>query len=156
MIGNAWENLLYGANGDDYIYGSGVDYDGEIGFTDIGKLEDGITDDPNDPNRTRPVSDDDTLVGGDGNDHLFGGDGTDTADYTTDPAGITIIWNSDGTINVRDGYGKTDVLDSIEIIRGKEGFSNVLELRGEGTLVENSSGHYTFNGHELTVVNPHY
>lgn len=71
LIGNAWGNRLEGRGGNDILYGDGVVYDGNTGFIGID------AGDPNDPNRTRPASDDDVLIGGAGNDELYGGRGND-------------------------------------------------------------------------------
>jgi Ca2+-binding RTX toxin-like protein len=62
---------------------------------------------------------DDVLTGLEGNDTLDGGDGPDTADYSAAPAGIT----TDLAVSaiVQDGYGFTDMLVSIEAIRGSDG-----------------------------------
>lgn len=71
LIGNAWGNVLRGLDGNDYLYGSGVQYDGAEGFTDVDSS------DQNDPNRNKPTSDNDELHGGAGDDTIFGGLGYD-------------------------------------------------------------------------------
>ena len=79
--------------------------------------------DPLDPNRDVPQSDDDTLIGGGGNDQLFGGAGRDTVDYSGDAAaggagGITLTLDNNGNGTATDGFGNTDTLRSIENITG--------------------------------------
>lgn len=71
IVGNDWKNTLTGGAGNDKIYGDGVAYDAKNGFTAIDSA------DANDPNRTKPVSDDDTLIGGSGKDEVYGGEGND-------------------------------------------------------------------------------
>ena len=117
IIGNAWGNKLEGGGGDDFLYGSGFEYDGEEGFTDVD------FNDPDDPNRTKPVSDDDTFLGGEGNDHIYGGLGKDTADYSEDASGgganrIIVSLDNNGDGIVIDGFGDTDTLHSVENIIG--------------------------------------
>jgi len=74
IVGNAWGNSLDGGAGDDVLYGSGADYDGDQGFT--------VADanDPQDPNLSKPDAsqDNDVLNGGAGNDTIYGGTGDDT------------------------------------------------------------------------------
>ena len=117
IIGNAWGNKLEGGGGDDFLYGSGFEYDGQEGFTDIDP------NDANDPNRTKPVSDDDTFLGGEGNDYIYGGLGKDTADYSEDASGgganrIIVSLDNNGDGIVIDGFGDTDTLHSVENIIG--------------------------------------
>ncbi len=56
----------------------------------------------------------DTLIGGSGADTLYGGNGQDTADYSASSS-ITVNLAA-GTI--ADGFGATDTVDSIEIVKG--------------------------------------
>lgn len=144
LIGNAWGNVLIGLDGDDYLYGSGLDYDQNLGFVEID------ANDPNDPNRTRPESDDDILVGGAGNDHLYGGSGIDKADYSQDESsgavhGIAVTENDDGSLSVVDGFGDTDDLHSIEGITGTK-FDDQFTLNGllEG-VIDGGEGDDTLN-----------
>jgi Ca2+-binding RTX toxin-like protein len=70
LIGNAWNNVLYGGIGADDIYGDGFSFDHSPGFLD------------SDSNRPGPAaalnwSGDDVLIGGAGNDVLIGGKGND-------------------------------------------------------------------------------
>jgi Ca2+-binding RTX toxin-like protein len=57
---------------------------------------------------------DDILIGGSGADTLYGGDDQDTADYSASNA-ITVNLAAH---TAADGFGSTDVLDSIEIVKG--------------------------------------
>lgn len=75
IIGNAWDNVLIGGDGNDELYGDGVVYDSDAGFgTGAGEH------DPNNPDGG-PASNnsgDDSLHGGAGYDTLYGGAGNDT------------------------------------------------------------------------------
>lgn len=89
LIGNAWDNVLYGEDGDDHLYGDGLVYDGDAGFLgideDLGVDADGDGDATNDfvdPQRAwgagnekyaDNLSGDDELYGGSGDDWLYGG-----------------------------------------------------------------------------------
>ena len=75
LIGNAWDNVIYGGDGADKIYGDGVSYDGNAGFREA---------DPyrawNSTDNLAPSADgsgNDVLLGGKGNDTFFGGQGSD-------------------------------------------------------------------------------
>lgn len=57
---------------------------------------------------------DDRLIGGKGNDILLGGAGLDTADYSLDPARVTVTFTTGGGYTVKDGYGGEDRLLSVE------------------------------------------
>jgi serralysin len=139
LIGNAWGNRIEGLGGDDYLYGSGLDYDGDEGFTDID------ANDPNDPNRTKPVSDDDTFVGGEGADKIFGGSGSDTADYSRDASmggagAVTVTLDNNGDGTAIDGFGDTDSLRSIENIIGTSS-NDTFNLQGpSGRVIDGGGG----------------
>jgi len=132
LIGNSWDNVLRGLDGNDKLYGDGVVYDGETGFIE----ED--DDDYDDPNAYVPDVDydelhggagddelyagsgDDRLFGGEGDDLLDGGLGADEANYVDDyddggTSGITV---NAGLGQVVDGFGDTDTLVDIEEIEG--------------------------------------
>ncbi len=121
LIGNAWNNVLRGLDGDDFLYGDGFAYDGVEGFSGIDAQ------DMNDPNRTRPLSDDDTLIGGAGNDFLHGGSGSDTVDYSGGSNGVTVNLNDNGDGSATDGFGDPDTLFSIEnlILTGEDDTVNL-------------------------------
>lgn len=76
LIGNAWNNVLRGEEGNDHLYGDGVVKDGDVGFgTDRSDLDtytvpDGLSADDG--------SGDDTLNPGLGADLAYGGYGNDT------------------------------------------------------------------------------
>lgn len=85
IIGNAWQNTLWGGAGNDYIFGDGESYrdnlnDGDAASDSGQGYVYTDTTDPNDPNRNVPAasSDADVIYGGDGNDYIFGGEGNDT------------------------------------------------------------------------------
>ena len=123
LIGNAWNNILYGAAGNDKLYGDGVSYDHDAGFHEANTLQDGTGSvyayGPDDVAPATDNSGDDILLGGAGNDVLYGGKGNDilhgglwAADLPSgfDPAGQflnalandQVDWHSLG--GVADGY----------------------------------------------------
>ena len=107
LIGNAWNNVLRGLDGNDKLYGDGVVYDNNAGEA-LWEAQSGA------PKAATDGSGDDTLIGGAGNDALYGGAGSDTADYSGDPAGVTVTLDANGDGTATDGYGDTDTLYSIE------------------------------------------
>ncbi|PKP85780.1 MAG: hypothetical protein CVT80_00725 [Alphaproteobacteria bacterium HGW-Alphaproteobacteria-2] len=75
LIGNAWNNVLYGGDGADRLYGDGASYDGAAGFHEEDEYRawngtDNLAPDSDD-------SGDDVLIGGAGSDTLYGGLGDD-------------------------------------------------------------------------------
>ena len=107
LIGNAWNNILRGLDGDDSLYGDGFVYDGVHGPA-LWEEESGG------PEAASDGSGNDTLVGGAGNDLLHGGSGSDTADYSGDPSGVNVFMLLGVNGSVIDGFGDTDTLFSIE------------------------------------------
>lgn len=96
LIGNDWKNALGGLDGNDWLFGDGVVYDGEHGFNSVTSDDPTDTSDSfgnlHDPNRTLPGllntdTDDDLLVPGQGKDQAFGGVGNDTFMADSDAAG---------------------------------------------------------------------
>ncbi|MEM0937023.1 MAG: DUF4214 domain-containing protein [Pseudomonadota bacterium] len=73
----------------------------------------------------------DTLIGGPGHDRLEGGTDWDTADYSEDPRGIRANL-ADGRVD--DGFGATDALISIEMIRGTAQNDTLLGAASEDWL----------------------
>lgn len=139
LIGNAWGNRLEGGEGSDKIYGDGIVYDGNSGFTDI---------DPNDsddPNQMRPLSDDDILIGGKGDDFLYGGAGGDTADYSADFAqggtgGIIVDLDVNGNGRTMDGFGNSDNLYLIENIVGTSKNDQINLSVPAGRVIDGAGG----------------
>jgi Ca2+-binding RTX toxin-like protein len=64
LIGNAWNNNLYGGDGDDSLYANGLSYDGHLGVSEFIGWEEGSV------NQEVPLRG--------GNDFLYGGAGNDT------------------------------------------------------------------------------
>jgi Ca2+-binding RTX toxin-like protein len=62
----------------------------------------------------------DSLIGGAGNDSLSGGPGADRADYSSDPAPITVTFTGAISATVLDGYGGSDTLTDIEFVLGSQ------------------------------------
>jgi len=94
LIGNAWNNALYGGAGADDIYGDGLSYDADAGFH---------TDDTNrpGPSASANLSGDDILLGGTGNDILVGGKGNDLlhGGYNTGDVDSKVSgWNAAGEL----------------------------------------------------------
>lgn len=100
---------------------------------------------------------DDQLRGGAGDDFLNGGastlmhqigtidvdsDGFDVADYSADPAGVTVNLNL-GTAS--DGYGNTDSLNSIEGVIGSD-FNDTLIGNDGGNAFEAGAGDDSISG----------
>lgn len=103
IIGNAWDNILDGGDGDDRLFGDGVSlrqdfrgwfitHAGQVGFHE----EDEEFERPG-VEAAADGSGDDWLYGGDGDDHLYGGrgddvlDGGDGNDFIRDKKGANII-----------------------------------------------------------------
>jgi Ca2+-binding RTX toxin-like protein len=70
LIGNAWDNVLYGMQDADEIYGDGFSYDGDAGFHEDDEDRPG-------PDAADNDSGNDVLLGGSGDDTLYGGRGND-------------------------------------------------------------------------------
>lgn len=116
-IGFGGNDTIVGASGKDFLFGGGG--------ADI------LTGNSGDDN-LYGQDDNDVLVGGAGNDVLNGGAGYDTAVYLSSPKAITISYSpnsSSTTLSVKDGYGGTDTLDSIEKIVGTAG-KDILSITG--------------------------
>jgi Ca2+-binding RTX toxin-like protein len=103
LIGNEWNNILYGGAGNDTIVGDGVSYDGDAGYHDANTIADATSTVYSwGPDAIAPASDnsgDDILIGGTGDDKLYGGLGNDVlhggykeADITSAASG----WDSAG------------------------------------------------------------
>lgn len=137
LIGNAWGNRLEGRGGDDWLYGDGFVYDGDSGFMGVDP------NDPRDPNRNVPQSDDDILIGGAGNDRLFGGSGNDTLDggagndTLMGGTGNDIFIVSAGTDEI-DGQGGDDTLDFSAYSAGV-----TVSIFGNYSVQPGISGQYT-------------
>lgn len=77
LIGNDWVNTLEGGEGVDQVFGDGLVYDGDHGYsshTDEWDLND--PNDPSSPSSTKPdgvTEDNDKLIGGHGADKSYGG-----------------------------------------------------------------------------------
>lgn len=75
LIGNAWDNVLFGDDGADKIYGDGLSYDSNAGFHEVDEYRAW-----NQTDNLAPAVNDsgnDVLIGGNGDDTLFGGKGSD-------------------------------------------------------------------------------
>jgi len=137
LIGNAWGNVLEGRDGNDTLYGDGVVYDGEAGFSDPDLT------DPNDPNHTKPDSDDDILDGGDGND---------TAAYSdVTGVGIHVVMNDkNGTVTTG---SDVDTLISIERITGSAQADYFSGGNGKVTFIGGDGGDvYDLSVGNITVL----
>ncbi|PCJ47382.1 MAG: hypothetical protein COA74_11720 [Gammaproteobacteria bacterium] len=112
LIGNAWNNVLDGGEGDDWLFGDGVVYDNNAGFLGWEAESGSVVYDSN-------LSGNDIFIGGAGTDRIFGGAGTDTLKYSTgivtqrEQTGVTInTLSASGTVT--DEYGDTDSYSSVE------------------------------------------
>lgn len=117
----AGDDVINGLGGDDTLYGSEGN-DILNGGAGADALYGGI--------------DNDTLAGGQGDDLLDGGDGNDSADYSADPASVTVNLAS-GTAT--DGYGDTDTLVGISSIIGSIN-SDVLTGDDENNFINADNG----------------
>lgn len=81
----------------------------------------------------------DTLIGGSGADTLYGGNGQDMADYSS--SGSITVNLATGTI--ADGFGGTDVVDSIEIVKGSS-LQDVMTGSNAADTLIGSGGNDTF------------
>ncbi|WP_146345539.1 calcium-binding protein [Phaeobacter marinintestinus] len=159
IFGGDDEDYLYGGVGNDILNGGtgGTDYDyvyyyGDVGVTvnlALGTATDefGGTDTLIDIEYVHASSGADTLIGGNaandgwesfrgyaGNDFIDGGSGFDRADYardynSNDGSGSLGIIADLAAGTVRDGFGDTDTIVNIEVIRASI-FSD--DLRGDG------------------------
>jgi Ca2+-binding RTX toxin-like protein len=103
LIGNEWNNILYGGAGNDTIVGDGVSYDGDAGYHDPNTIADATSTVYRwGPDAIAPASDNsgnDILIGGAGNDTLYGGLGDDVLHGGYKEADITSAvsgWDSAG------------------------------------------------------------
>ncbi|HIF26242.1 MAG TPA: tandem-95 repeat protein [Micavibrio sp.] len=110
LIGNAWDNIIYGGGGNDSVLGDGFPVDGNAGFHEQNTFEDeesnvfawgtdDIAPDEND-------SGNDILIGGQDNDTLYGGYGNDILHggfVRADIDGIDSTWNAAGHFDIEDG-----------------------------------------------------
>lgn len=85
---------------------------------------------------------DNVLSGRAGNDVLNGGHGNDTADYSADPAGITVNLAAN---SATDGWGNVDSLVSIENVTGSAHADSITGNSGANTL-NGGGGNDTLNG----------
>ncbi len=137
LIGNAWNNVLYGGDGTDKIYGDGVSYDTDVGFRD------------NDANRpgddaAADGSGDDVLIGGNGDDTLYGGKGNDILHGGLIKSEITALrtdWDAAGHFsaltNIQHVNDGKDTADYSTLSGG--GVSVVYDSDG-GTVTKGASG----------------
>jgi len=115
LIGNSWDNILAGRQGDDKLYGNGVVYDNSVGFQDINTLPnlDGLRPSYG-PDGVAPGTNGESnniLLGGQGNDTFYVGAGDNLIhggfvrervnDFRTD-------WNDHGHFNA---LGNADTND---------------------------------------------
>ena len=104
LIGNAWNNVLYGADGNDKLYGDGFTYDGEAGFHEEDTMHPDKDDNQNNDigtyvDASRDDSGDDVLIGGADNDTLYGGRGSDVLHGGFDRGQLDAVrsdWDSAG------------------------------------------------------------
>jgi len=136
LIGNAWNNVLRGLDGNDILYGDGVVYDNDAGEA-LWEAASGA------PAAATDGSGNDTLIGGAGNDILYGGKGSDTADYSEDvlaSAGVTVTLDTNGDGTATDGFGDTDTLYSIENLILTENDDNVTLDTPSGRVIDARGG----------------
>jgi len=103
LIGNAWNNALYGGAGNDIIFGDGVTADGDAGFHDANTIADATSTVYSwGPDAIAPAADlsgNDILIGGAGNDYFGGGLGNDVIHggyVASDIAGVVSGWDPAG------------------------------------------------------------
>ena len=125
LFGGPGEDDLKGGDGDDFLEGGDGDdtLDGGAGndrlVGDSGIGDDLLIGGPGDDSLEGGAGDD-TLIGGAGDDVLDGGEGTDRVDYSSDAlaggtAGVTVNL---ATGKATDGFGDSDTLVGIELVRG--------------------------------------
>ncbi len=155
IIGNAWDNILDGGDGDDELYGDGIVYDSNAGFG----ANDGNHDVSNPSMKAAADnsgndilnggigydklyggSGNDTLIGGAGDDTMDGGNGYDTADYSEDTGAINVTVNNSLSTNVTDGSSKTDSLLEIENYIGSDFNDSFTVKYHSGTNIDGGVG----------------
>ena len=82
------------------------------------------------------ASGNDILVGGAGDDKLIGGIGNDTVSYAIDTAGINVSLR---LLSGIDGYGDTDIYDTIENILGSS-HDDIIEGNATNNTLDGGAG----------------
>ncbi|MHB1205961.1 MAG: beta strand repeat-containing protein, partial [Rhodospirillaceae bacterium] len=77
-----------------------------------------------------------TLTGGAGADRLIGGTGADTADYSADPAGVTVDLSKGFAL---DGWGGHDTLISMENVTGSQ-FADTIIGNAKDNVIKGNGG----------------
>ena len=111
LIGNAWNNVLFGGDGNDKIYGDGTTYDGDAGpHAENENADSSSTVYHWGPDAIAPATDlsgNDVLIGGNSDDILYGGLGNDVLDggyNKTDIDDAMSGWDSAGEITGSNNY----------------------------------------------------
>ncbi len=137
FYGDANNNYIVSANGDDIIYGyDGVDFLYGRGGNDVlygGNGEDALYGETGN----------DTLDGGAGNDILDGGDGIDTASYDSATSAVTV--NLSITAAQATGGSGMDTLTSIENLTGSA-FNDTLTGDANANTLDGAAGADTLTG----------
>jgi Ca2+-binding RTX toxin-like protein len=119
LIGNAWNNVLFGGDGNDKIYGDGATYDGDAGpHAANANADSSSTVYGWGPDAVAPATDlsgNDVLIGGYGDDYFYGGLGNDVIHggyVQADIDGAASGWDAAGEFtgtNNANGVALTDI-----------------------------------------------
>jgi Ca2+-binding RTX toxin-like protein len=138
ITGNSLDNHIIGQANDDVLLGMGGS-DVLEGFWGNDVLNGGDGNDILDGHIGNDI-----LIGGSGDNVLAGGHDIDTADYSSDPAGITMNLTMQGQ-NTTNGWGGLDTLTSIENVIGTSFADNII-ANGANNVITTGGGNDVING----------
>ncbi|MBV2147706.1 type I secretion C-terminal target domain-containing protein [Sphingobium sp. AS12] len=145
LIGNAWNNVLRGGAGNDYIYGDGEVYDSNVGYGAVsGEHHSG--------NGAHIAAADgsgaDTLYGGGGDDHIWGGDGNDTL---WGESGSNVLTGGTGDDHYRVDFAQALGSDRLQEVAVGGGIDTLRIINADGLSVGDLGFSYEATNLVLTL-----